>query len=158
MKRNANDMKALRRRVIQHAGGELRYRLASASMTGRVDEVLRLIGNEREELAEVVWQNCCSANVCKLLQARGLPLTDISGLSLVITDDEVSDYLLQGGMSPINSISIMGKILRDAEWKERKMEDLQAHFEEWKTFLKQALRHGGNLPDDVIGAVCKYLV
>jgi hypothetical protein len=52
----------------------------------------------------------------------------------------------------------MGKILRDAEWKERKMEDLQAHFEEWKTFLKQALRHSGNLPDDVIGAVCKYLV
>ena len=158
MKRNANDMKAIRRRVIQHAGGELRYRLASASMKGRVDEVFRLMGNEREELAEVVWQNCCSANVCRLLQAGGLPLTDMSGLSLVITDDEVSDYLLQGGMSPINSISIMGKIFRDADWKERKMEDLQAHLEEWKTFLKQALRDRGNLPDDVIGAVCKYLV
>ena len=158
MKRKANGMKALRRRVIQHAGGDLRYQLASASMTGRIDEVLRLVGNEKEELAEIVWQNCCSANVCRSLQRRGLPLTDKSGLSLLVTDDEVSDYLLQGGMSPINSISIMGKFLRDAEWKERKMEDLQAHFEEWKGCFEEALRDSGNLPDDVIGAVCKYLV
>ena len=158
MKRKAYDMEALQRRIFEHAGGELKYRLASASMTGRIDEVLRLIGDEREELAEVVWQNCCSANVCRLLQARGIPLRDRSGLSLVITDDEVSDFLLQGGMSPVNSISIMGKIFRDAGWKERKMEDLQSHFEEWKAVLQAGLRDGGNLPDDVIGAVCKYLV
>jgi hypothetical protein len=158
MKRKANRMEALGRRIIEHAGGELRYRLASASMTGRVDEVFRLIADQDEELAEVVWQNCCSANVCRLLQARGLPLTDRSGLSLVITDDEVSDCLLQGGMSPINSISIMGKIFRDAGWKQRKMEDLRAHFEEWQACFREALRDSGNLPDDVIGAVCKYLV
>ncbi len=158
MKRKYNGMQALTKRILEHAGGELKYRLASASMSGCVDEVVRIAQEDVENLAEVVWQNCCSANVCRSLQARGIPLTDHTGLSLVVTDDEVSEYLQQGGMSPVNSISIIGKIFRDAGWKSRKMSELQACFLQWKASLSSALRTNANLPDDVIRSVEGYLV
>lgn len=145
-------------RVISHVGGNVRWELASASMTGQTREVQRIVSRD-PGLSEVVWENCCSAAVCRELTDMGIPLTNVNGLSLVLPDKEVTDVLYSSGMSPVNSVNVIKRMIQEGsgDWKTRKLKELEIHLARYKKHFSQRLVAVAGLPQDVSNSVASYL-
>jgi len=147
------------KRVVSHLGGKQKWNLASASQTGHLQEVKKIL-RSNPDLSDTVWENCCSANFCRQLQSNGIPLTNWSGLSLVIPDKEVTDLLHLSGMSPVNSVSLIKRMIRDGSpdgWKVEKLQELEARLAMWKSDVLTELQNVANLPHDVAKSVCEWL-